>query len=532
MWLQLLAIVWAQWRMMRNRLPRTSAGSVAASILALLWYGMYAALAVALADVLPQAPLASIQMWLPVGLLWVFWFWQFFPLVTLSAGRSLDLYPLQVFPIRREALFFIEIVLALTVAPEMILVLLGAVAGLCRNAQVTMLGPLLLLLYVPFNLFLSVAIRDALRRFVRGGHLHEIVALVIVALSIAPTYVLSSNIGHQSRGLVMTVAASGWTPWKAVATLATGPVLISAVVTIALWSLGAYVFARWQFAKNLVYGEEFSAEADRSREQDARAGSRRSIRSWLIGVSWDIFPDPISALIQKELRSLWRIPRFRVILAMACLLGSLLCTQIAWQQHAAAFARDYLLPAVNLYGFLLLGEVLLWNTLGFDRGATQMYFVAPVQFRTVLYAKNLVAVFFLLFQTVVVLCVVVLLRVPISGTSIANEFVVMTVAGVYFLAAGNLTSVVLPKSVDPNQTFRKQASGVVQAWLLLSSIGIAGLLGFAYLARYAFGTNWAFLSVSLLEFGIGVLVYRIATDSAVDRALRQRERLLEVLAGR
>lgn len=530
MWQQLLAIGWAQWCTTRNHLPRTSAGAVVSGVVALIWYGMYAAFGVALANVFPRAPLPKIREWLPAGLLLMFLFWQFIPLFTLSGGRSLDLKKLQTFPIKSNALFFIEVVLGLTTAPEMILTLLGAMAGLLRHPGIPALEPLLLLLYIPFNLLLSLAIREALRRSFRKNRLRELLGLVIIGLSIAPTYLLTSSLGQYSKNGLLRTAAGGATPWHALAVLSAQRLDLAAIVITILWIAAAYAFARWQFARTLAIDDEFDARVSSAHSQAGKTGRKGSLASRLFDFPATALPDPLAALVQKELRSLRRIPRFRVIVGMACLFGALICTQIMRQQ-SGGFSREYFLPLINLYGFLFLGEVLLWNIFGFDRHAAQLYFVAPVSFRTILRAKNAVAVFFLLFQTVIVLCVAFLLRIPVSGQSVADEFAVAAVFAIFFLAAGNLTSVVLPKRVDPNQTFRKQASGVVQAWLLLSSLGIGVLLSFAYLARYALGTNWAFLGVAAVEFGIGVIVYRIATDSAVERAARGRERLLEILSG-
>ncbi len=529
MWQQILAIGWAQWRTTRNHLPRTSAGAVVSGVIALLWYGMFVGLGAALADVLPRAPLPKIQEWLPAGLLLVFLFWQFVPLFTLSGGRSLDLKKLQTFPIKSNALFFIDLLLGLTTAPEMILTLLGAMAGLLRHPDIPALEPLVLLLYIPFNLFLSLAIRDALRRLFRKNRLRELLGLMIIGLSILPTYLFTSSLGQYSKNGLLRMATGRATPWHALAVLSVQRWTLAAIATTMLWTAVAYGFARWQFARTLVIGDEFNDRRASGHSETREIGRKGSFAGRRFGLPWTVLPDPIAALVQKEFRSLRRMPRFRVIAGMACLFGALLCTQILRQQ-AGGFVREYFLPLVNIYGFLFLGEVLLWNVFGFDRRAAQLYFVAPVSFRTVLRAKNAVAVFFLLLQTVIVLGVAILLRVPVSKWSVADEFAVSAVAAIFFLAAGNLTSVVLPKQVDPSQTFRKQASGVAQAWLLLSSLGIAVLLSFAYLGRYALGTNWAFFGIAALEFGIGVIVYRIATDSAVERATRGRERLLETLS--
>lgn len=516
--------------MMRNHLSRTSAAAVVSAVLAVLWYGMYAALGIALADVLPRAPLPKIREFLPAGLLLVFLFWQFVPLLTLSGGRSLDFSKLNAFPIRSNTLFFIEVVLGLTTAPEMVLVLLGATAGLLRHPGLPVMEPVVLLAYIPFNLLLSLAIRDALKRSFRKNRFRELLGFLVVGLSIAPVYLINSSFGRHAQPGVLRWAAATGTPWHALSALSVQRFAFPEMATTIGWLVFAYGVARWQFARSLSVDNEFVSRESTGPQRKGEAGRRRMGLITLARLPVAVFPDPLGALMQKEFRSLRRIPRFRVIVGMACLFGALLCTQIL-RQHAGGFARDYFLPLVNVYGFLFLGEALLWNVFGFDRRAAQIYFIAPVSFRTILRAKNAVAVTFLAIQTVVVLGVAVLLRFPVSRRSVADEFAIAAVVAIFFLAAGNLTSVILPKQMDPTQTFRKQASGVSQVWMLLSSVGVALLLSFAYLARYALRSNWAFWAVAAIEFGIGVVVYRIATDSAVERAMRGRERLLEVLSG-
>ena len=532
MWRQLFAIGWAQLRTMRNHLPRTSAGGFFSALVALLWYGLYGALGVALAEVLPYAPMSKLREWVPAGLLAMFLFWQFVPLFTLSGGWSIDLKRLQTFPIRNDTLFSIEVLLRLTTAPEMLLVLLGATAGLLRHPGIPLFRPLILLLYIPFNLFLSLAIRDILLRLFRKNRLRELVGLLIVALSVLPSILLTSSLGDRTRHSFLQAATGIGTPWHALSGLSLGRPSIESLAVIAAWCLAAYLAARWQFGKTLLADDASDAVMPSVSIAGVRANGRAAFTSAsrLLELPASMFRDPVAAVMQKEFRSLRRIPRFRVIFGMACLFGTILFTQIM-RKDIAGFGVENFLPLVNVYGFLLLGEVLLWNVFGFDRWATQLYYLAPVNLRTVLVAKNLVAIFFMFCQTILVFVVVLLLRFEVTAQSVVNEFAVSAVVAVFFLAAGNLASVLLPKRVDPNQTFRKQASGTVQVWMLLSSFAICLLLSFAFLARYALGTNWAFLGVLAVEFGIGVVVYRIATESAVEHAGQRSERLLEALSG-
>jgi len=526
MWQKLLIIAWAQCCLTRNHLAKTRAATAVAAVFSLLWYGMYAAFAATLAYALPKATWAQIQQWVPAGLLGIFAFWQFVPLFTLSAGRAFDFSKLRTFPIESDALFAIEALLGLTTSPEMIITLLGAIAGLSRHPAIAPLTPLFLLLYIPFNVLLSVAIREFMLKLFRKNRLRELAGILLIAMSIAPTYILSNSVGRHSGGGFLRVGAVPGTPWYALANLSVSGFSWAALGVVLLWIAAAYALARWQFLRTLYSDDKFEALASGAALQTAKAKGKWASVGW----PQRIASDPLAALLQKELQSLRRMPRFRVMIGMSCVFGVLLGTQIVRHQNNG-FLHNYFVPMANVYGFLFVGEVLVWNVFGFDGRAAHLYFAAPVGFRTVLQAKNAIAVLFLSMQTVIVLALATLLRVPISKQTVADDVAVSAVVAIFFLGLGNLTSVMLPKRADPNQTFRKQASGSVQLWLLLSSLGIATLLGFGLLAEYAIGSHWAFWGVAALEFAIGVIVYRVATESAVERAVREQERLLQTLSG-
>ena len=70
----------------------------------------------------------------------------------------------------------------------------------------------------------------------------------------------------------------------------------------------------------------------------------------------------------------------------------------------------------------------------------------------------------------------------------------------------------------------------MQLWLIGCSLGTYLLVGFAFLAQWAFRSDAALLGILLLEFVIGVIVYKIATDSALSHGLDNREQLVDALS--
>jgi ABC-2 type transport system permease protein len=246
-----------------------------------------------------------------------------------------------------------------------------------------------------------------------------------------------------------------------------------------------------------------------------------------------LFRDPMAALVKKELQSLVRMPRFRVMFGMACVFSVLVVVPIALNPLSGShpFLRENFLIVVTLYGSLLLSDVLILNVFGLDRSGAQLYFSVPISVEAVLKAKNLCAAMFLVAQCGLVLLVSIVIRVSVTSGAIVDAALSAAVVGIFLLSVGNLASVMIPRPVNPAQTFRKQNAGRMQAWLLGSSIGMMLLVGCAFLTRWAVQNNWGFITTMLIELTIGFIVYWIALESAVKRAGEQRERIVQALSG-
>lgn len=527
MWTQIGVIAWAQFRTMRNHLPRTSAGTMLAWLLSLVWYGGFAALSIWLVVLIPQIPSAKLDGTLSAGLIGIFLFWQIVPLFTLSSGWSLQLNKLRMYPVRDSALFGIEVLLRVTSAPEMIIVLVGMLIGLLRHPDVPLLWPFALLLYIPFNLFLSLAIRELFLQSFARNRWRELFAILLVSVMVLPQLFLRTRLGEIAKPYFWKIAAGEAAPWHEVATLSLGLLSWKALALAFVWIFIAYRLAHRQFAKSML-AEETVEPARAFTSAPSGGGVGRLLES-AVSLPGRLFRDPMAALLEKEFRSLLRMPRFRVLFGMACFLSVIVLAPMAFNSGDRVFMRANILPIVNLYGLLILSDALLLNVFGFDRKAAQVYFAAPAPFATVLKAKNLVAIAFIVMQGAI--AVILMLALRLAGPrSIVNAVAASAVVGLFFLSAGNLISVAMPRPIDPTQTFRKQAGAKMQLWFLLCAIGMALLMGFAFLAQWALGSYWALLGVLALEFAIGLVVYRVALDSAAERGWRERERIMEALS--
>lgn len=524
-WPQIAAIVIAQLRTTRNHLPRTNAGTILAWLLGTLWYGFFAGTATALAAGLPDMAVNDIRERLPIALLIVFVFWQVAPLITLSSGWSLQLKKLQIFPIANNTLFIIEAVLRLTSAPEMVLVLIGGAIGLAGNPGLNAFSPLLLLLYIPFNLMLSLGIRDWLTNAFSKSPFREIFAVALVALAILPQILLRSGSRDRVLPFFTAIANGRFAPWHAIAALSANSFSAWDVLILFAWIGLAFVFARSQYFKTLAKEETVTAPQ--------RRRGRESTFSLSIGAfSEGVFGDPIGAMVRKDIRSLIRMPRFRVTFGLGTLLGVLICfSGLRTEAHnPPLFFERNLLSLIVVYGMLVSGEVLFWNVFGFDRQATQLYFVAPLEFTQVLRAKNIAACIFIAAQSIITIALAEALGVAADAVVVANAVLAICTITTFFLTIGNMSSVTNPRAINPAQTFRKQGGLKMQLWILLGMLLIAILVGFAMLAQWAFEAEWAYVAALLLEFAVGIICYRVSLDSAVTHGISKREEIGQTLS--
>src|SRR5207245_920225 len=110
------------------------------------------------------------------------------PLLMVATGASLDLRKLQAYPIPAGQLFGIEVSLRSTAAIEMLLLLLGTAAGILLNSRLPKAGVLAIFLYILFNLFLAVGVRDLVARLLARKRIREVVFTLLVVCAALPQF--------------------------------------------------------------------------------------------------------------------------------------------------------------------------------------------------------------------------------------------------------------------------------------------------------------------------------------------------------
>ncbi|MGA2595442.1 MAG: hypothetical protein ABSH09_00380 [Bryobacteraceae bacterium] len=517
------AILWAQFRGMRNSLPRSNKLGLAFTIIVgVIWYGIFTIVALGAAALMSrQSEMATIARILPGGLMLVYLYWLALPMLLASKGSSLELSKLLVYPIPPAEFFLLEMLLRLSSGIEPLILVMGAFIGLCLNRAVPAWAPASLIIFLLFTVFSVTALHDVIGRLMMRKGVREIVGLLFVLVVALPQLVLTrGNPSHLIRAGQIT-SWSGW-PWTAAALLAEGQGRPVNFAVLLAWLAAAYVFGRRQFERTLT----FDASAARSTRRIKTARGMEWFYRW----PNMLFRDPIAALVEKELRFLSRASRFRMVFVMGFSFGLIIWWPMAFGHQQHSWMDANFITIVSLYAVLLLSDVLFWNAFGFDRQAAQFYFAAPVRLRTVLLAKNIAAGFFVLLETTIAILVCALLRLPVTPLHIGEAYAATFVASLLLLGIGNLTSFYSPRAVDPARALRSARSGRIQGLMLVVYPVVALPLFLAYAARYAFDSEAAFFGVLAIAAIFAAIAYKVAMDSAVEMAETKKESILSALS--
>ena len=523
------AILRAQWLSMRSfRLSSGRRAAVFSILTAVLWYGFWTALAY-LAEEFTASPASSVALpaAFPIGLMLIFLYWQLAPIISASLGASLDLKKLLIYPVPHRKLFVIEVLLRLTTCAEMLLVLTGSAVGLVRNplyggmARVPRLvAPLLL--FILFNLLLSAGIRSLLERLLSHKRVREIVMLVVVICAALPRLAVMSQSKLGPLRRFVRDAPGGFWPWSATARIVFGHEMLYGGLILIAWTVAALAFGRRQFERSLRYDAQSTAGPKKNGRPLSRMEPFYRLPSLFL-------PDPAAAIVEKELRSLSRTPRFRMVFIMGFSFGLIVWLPISFgarQGAQSSIIAEHYLTIVSVYALTLLGQVSYLNTFGFDRSAAQIYFSAPVSMARSLASKNIAVVLLMIVEMLAVTLASFVLRIRITPESIVEALVVTAIVAAYLLAMGNLSSVHFPRAMNPERVSQGGAANRMQALIFLF-YPIALLPVFlAFWARQVFQSEIFFSAILAFAAVLGAVVYWISMDSAVNTVVQRREKIL------
>ncbi|MEP6963092.1 MAG: hypothetical protein ABI995_13515, partial [Acidobacteriota bacterium] len=223
-----------------------------------------------------------------------------------------------------------------------------------------------------------------------------------------------------------------------------------------------------------------------------------------------------------------RAPRFRMLFLMSCAF-SLVVGRALTRGGPSTWGPSFLTGS-SAYSLLLLGQVCIWNSFGFDRSAAQIYFLAPLRFSQVLIAKNASASIWIALQLAACTAISMALGFPVTSLVVIEAAAVTAVAVLFLFSAGNFVSIRHARPVDPQSSMRSRGAGGTQALLAFLAPLMYAPAALAYLARWALKSEWAFFGVLALVGILGGIVYSIALESSVEEADKSKEAMVATLS--
>jgi ABC-2 type transport system permease protein len=533
---QLRLVGWLRWRLFVNSL-RTGRGKADLVAKIIAASGM-------VCGVLGFGPLLGLGSWyaissrklfiLSVELWFVFLVWLVLPIVVSGFSAESDPASLLRFPLRYSTFVLLAFSHGIfdPVALAALYWLLAMLAGIAVASPGTLLWAIpALAAFALLNLLLNRTIFAWLSRWMAQRRTREILGALFILLMFSFQLVSPLTARYGKRALPMVTrfsAAARFLP----------PSLTATAITAGYAGRGGSALAK--FAVLLVYSGvlgwlvSIRLRAEYRGENLNEARPEKSTGRSTVRAGWNVagFSSTVAALFEKDLRYLLRnSTAYFNLLAPPFILFVMSLGHGGSHAKEPVFMRShsFFFPLSVIYVMLILVG-LAYNNLGYDGSGLPMLLVAPIRFRDVLVAKNLLHTLVVLVE---ILLVAVLGRFLVGPTPLVVVWVTLT--GALFalltnLAAGNLVSLYFPRKLNPGQMRRQQASGLSVAASMGVQVLLAALIaGMYFLSRWMGHLAWCGAAFLVLA-GAAWMAYRHVLDLTSGIALKRREVLVAELS--
>ena len=539
-WEQLGLVAHLRWRQFYNLLhkPANRWGLVAQAairiigglLIAFIGLGMGTVAFLTLTAGNPRVILSMLTSLLTI----VFVFWHVLPIVTAAMQGQYDFSGLLRYPLRFST--FVLLNLGSALMEE------GAVASLfwlaCILAGVLVAQPALLFpllfwipLFLVFNLFLNRLLLSVLESILLNRRRRERFFVVVAALflgflglvALLERWDIKVKFLFQSLAVLLRPLppmAGG----RSLAGAATGDWLNFA--EFSAWMAAGSLFCAWWLLRR--YRLQYQGEVLEQESTEEKSFAGIQIRP---GWEFPAISSKITALVQKDFQSYGRMGILWVSFVAVPLMVLLYSTmsQDARKTGFFGLSSDLAFPAVLAYLFFSFMAFPL-NVFGYDRHGIQLLLFSPVNFRSVLLAKNITFTALVLLQSVVIWASLHFLVAPLTFAGVVAAYLSVFTFLLLILSVGNLTSVFVPRNVSP----AKNRSGVhplaTIAGLILLILFI-GASGYVFYFAHRLDSLWFAALVFLALVSAAYLLYRRALDFAAQAAYRRSQTLLDELCG-
>jgi ABC-2 type transport system permease protein len=536
---QIQLIAGLRWKIFRNHLRRKNNWlDLIGLIAAAFWGGV---VIVGLAFAFGFGAYSSLSsdhlVWLTLLFFAIFLFWQILPLFVAGFGVNFEFRTLLRFPLSLRTFYLIALGYGLAdfAAIASLCWLLAMVLG-AGIAKPDILPAMILVgtLFITMNVTLERLIGSWFERLLSRRLTRELTFALVILFSVSAQFIkpLLDRYGHGSPQ-----ALSRALPYLSVFPPALAGSAIAAAVdhhagNVLLNAAGlcAYVFLfsglLWLRFAAQYRGEELS---------ESRAPAKIAAQAVSSGAGGGDFfrfiSPPVAAVLQKEFRYLFRNAVILFSLLMPPFLALLFSSQFAGMRPSVlqhGVSPDVFFP--GMMGYLLLMLMMpVYNSFAYEGRGIQTYFMAPIKFRDVFLAKNLIHTGILTLEIVLVTAVLAWRTgLPSLPTLVATLLAIVFAASGQFSLA-NWVSLSFPRKLEFGSMRGQRGSGVA-IWVgFTSQIVLAGVCSLIFMIGRWTSSPWLPAEAFTVLAAASLAGYFASLDAFTTLADKKRENLIEVL---
>ena len=540
---QIRLIAELRWRVLRNLIRNRNSRL---DILGLIWAALFGCVfVIGLCWLFWWGAYFSVSTGHFAWLLVLFWsislFWQAFPIFIAGFGAPFEFRSLLRFPLRFSAFYIIGLAYGLAdfaaVCGTCWLVSIAVGVGMARLAILPYVA-LVVVLFVWMNITLERLLSSWLERLLARRRTRELLFGLFILLSVSAQFLRPALIhytqgGHASGSMQRLVSyLSPFPPSLAESAVIAagegnslqfltnvGALLIYIVILSALL---------WQRFAAQYHGEELSEASVPGQVVSGSSSPVAGRKSDLFG-----FLSPqLGAILTKEIKYLVRNGFVLISLLMPPLLVLLFSAQFAGKHPSVTHTRitpDSFFPGLMGYLILMLMTP-AYNCFAYEGKGIRNYYTAPIRFRDVLLAKNLMHAAILIFE-IALASTMLSIRIGLPSTPILAA----TILALVFAAAGQFAiadwvSLSFPRKLEYGSMRGQRGSGV-SIWIAFGvQILLGGICTIVLFAGRWTETPWlpaeAFAALAVAS----VAGYFAALDALSNVAEKKKEVLIETLS--
>lgn len=473
-------------------------------------------------------------------LLWpVFFFWQMFPVMATAFAEGLPSSHLLRFPLTFPLFFIINITYGLldpvTLVGELWLLGIAIGVGVARPGMFLPTA-VVLFLFAIFNILLTRMLFAWIERWLAQRRTREIMGVIFFLLLLSAQFIGPLIERYDRSDPQIDLVVSRISPVQrifppgaaaaAIARFSTGH--WPAALTFTAGLCGYVLATGWLLAIRLraeYGGENLSESAPRVKIQ---TGIRK------LQKGWDVFglPGPLAAIFEKEIRYIMRSGP--LLFTMIVPLFMLLLFRLGPGKFGSlgphiAHTADLAFPIGTGYVLLLLTNI-SYNALGGDGSGVQFFFAAPVEFRTVVFGKNLAYTAITALQIFVIWLAVCFLYYPPSLSILFTTIAALLFAWPIEFSAANLLSLYSPKRVEYAAFGRQRPPQTTALASIVIHAVVFGVIALVVFATRLIGKFWIAALVFLLLAGLALPLYLFILKQMDGISSARREDLISELS--